>query len=219
MIIITIWGVFMKKRIMGIVFCMLLMLLPATVCAGSRENPEITDDIGDARAYLDIEKAWFYEGQNNPDFLYTTIELVRANSIPPKQHLVVSWMMNGEYYASMCAIGYSIGSWFEFDAIVGRGQFGDPDPQVSVITGELNLDKGTVTCKIPKNTIGNPQPGDVLTHTYSDCFQRFGLWGRLGFAPVFRYLIFEVLGDWAVNDIAPDTLHEEEYGKEYVIQY
>ncbi len=209
----------MNKIIIGIVFYTLLILLPTTVEAGSRDDPEITDDSGDARAYLDIKKAWLYEDQNNPDFLYTIIELTKSSIIPPKQHLVVSWMMNGEYYASMCAIGYNIGFWIEYVSIIRRGTYGDPEPQILAITGKINFNDGMVTCKIPKSTIGNPQPGDVLTRTYSTCFQRFGLWGRLGFSPVFRFLIFDVLGAWEVEDIAPDTLHEQEYGREYGIQY
>lgn len=209
----------MKYNIIGISICTLLILLPATVCAGSRNDPEITDDTGDARAYLDIEKAWFYENQTTPDFLYTTIELAKPNIIPPKQHLVVSWMMNGEYYASMLAIGYDIGYWFDFCSIIGKGTFGDPEPQIATITGDINLDEGTITCKIPKSTIGNPQAGDILTHTYSTCFQRFRFWGRLGFSPLLRLLIFDALGNWQVEDIAPNPILEQEYGKEYIIQY
>ena len=74
----------MRKKIIGIILFMLLTttLLPITALAGDPENPEITDTIGDARAYLDIEKAWFYEDPSTPEMLYTTIKLTRPSSHP-----------------------------------------------------------------------------------------------------------------------------------------
>jgi len=207
----------MRKKFIGIIIFMLLTttLIPITALAGDKENPEITDTVGDARTYLDINKAWFYEDPSTPGILYTTIKLTTPSTIPFKQHLVVSWEMNGEHYASMLGIGYSPMQWLEYVSIIGRGQFGDPKPQISVITGEINKNDGTVTCKIPKSTIGNPQPGDVLTKTSSSCFQRFGFWGRLGFSPVFRLLIFDQFGKWQVEDRAPD----QGYGNDYIVLY
>ena len=211
----------MWKKIFGIFVCMLLIatLLPMTALARDEENPEITDVIGDARKYLDIKKAWFYEDPSTPDFLYTTIEIVKPSTIPSKQHLVVLWEMNGEHYASMLAVGYDVGiefPWLYYSAIEGRGQFGDPKPITSTIEGFFNTTDGTVTCKIPKSTIGNPQPGDILTNTQSQCFQRFGFWGRLGFYPPFRYMLFnQILGKWKLEDTAPDV----GYGSDYIIQY
>jgi hypothetical protein len=211
----------MKKKIVGIFVCTLLIttILPMTAIAGDEQNPEITDTIGDARAYLDIKKAWFYEDPSTPDVLYTTIELVKPSIVPPKQHLVVLWEMNGEHYASMLAIGYDIGiefPWLYYSAIEGRGQFGDPKPKISTIEGFFNKTDGTVTCKIPKTTIGSPQPGDILTNTQSQCFQRFRFWGRLGFYPIFRYWIFDqILRKWQVEDAAPD----QGYGNDYIVLY
>ena len=51
----------MRNKIIVIIVFMLFFtkLLPTTVFAGDEENPEITDSIGDARFYLDIDKAWF----------------------------------------------------------------------------------------------------------------------------------------------------------------
>ena len=152
-----------------------------SVCSESRgsESPEITDTIGDARAYLDVKKAWFYEDPNTPDMLYTTIELVKPSVIPFKQHLTIHWKMNGIYYASMLGVGYDFSNWKVYVSIIGNGSFGEPKPVISAIQGTFNTADGTVTCKIPKSTIGNPKPGDVLTDTNSQCFQCFGFWGRL----------------------------------------
>jgi hypothetical protein len=208
----------MRNKIIGIILFMLLTttLLPITALAGDPDHPEITDTIGDARPYLDIKKAWFYEDPSTPEMLYTTIELTKPSIIPLKQHLVVSWEMNGEFYASMLAIGYSLAKWLDYNSFIGRGAFGDPKPTISVIQGSIDTTKGTVTCIIPKSTIGNPTPGDVLTKTQSVCFQRFGLWGSLGFYPPFRYFLFDVmLKKLQVEDVAPDV----GYGLDYIIQY
>ncbi|HWR62910.1 MAG TPA: hypothetical protein VN365_00725 [Candidatus Thermoplasmatota archaeon] len=216
----------MRKKVIVIIIIMLFFttLLPTTVLAGDEEHPEITDTIGDARWYLDIDKAWFYEDPITPDVLYTTIEIVKPSVLPPKQHLVVLWEMNGEHYAAMLAVGYDIGiefPWLYYSAIEGRGQFGDPKPKISTIDGFLNKTDGTITCKIPKSTIGNPQPGDVLTNTQSQCFQRFRFWGRLGFYPFFRHMIFDqILKKWQVEDIAPNYVNDSiVYGSDYIIQY
>jgi hypothetical protein len=208
----------MRRRIVGILIFILLSttILPLSALAGDEENPEITDISGDARTYLDIQKAWFHEDPSTPDVLYTTIKITKLSKIPFKQHLVVSWQMNGEHYASMLAIGYDIVTWLEYDSIIGRGQFGDPKPIVSVIEGTFDTTDGTVTCVIPKSTIGDPEPGDVLTNTQSECFQRFRFWGRCGFSPVVRLIFFdEILKMWQLDDIAPD----QGYGSDYIIQY
>lgn len=210
----------MKNKIVVIFVCMLFLTMSFSLSAiaGDKENPEIKDVTGDARSYLDIEKAWFYENENNPDFLYTTIKIVKPSTIPAKQHLVIDWRMNGEYYASMLGVGYDIGinyPWLYYSAIIGRGQFGDPQPIISQIEGYFNETDCTITCIIPKSTIGNPKPGDVLTNTFSQCFQRFGFWGRLGFAPRFRYTLFNLLGILPLEDTAPDI----GYGSDYIIQY
>lgn len=212
----------MRKKIIGIILCMLITItFQTSVLAGDEENPEITDTIGDARTYLDIQKAWFYEDPNTPAMLYTTIQLTKPNAIPFKQHLVVSWEMNGEHYASMVGIGYSFTKWFDYISLIGRGQFGDPEPTVSNIEGSFDAAKGTVTFLIPKSTIGSPTPGTILTKTKAECFERFGLWGRLGFTPFWREIFFSfILEKWQLFDTAPDYFEDQVvYGRDYIIQY
>lgn len=117
--------------------------------------------------------------------LYTTIQLLNPGPIILKQHLVVLWKMNDKYYSSMAVIGYDISNWFEYASLIGNGS-GLSRPVVSVIEGTFNSADGTVTCKIPKNTIGNPKSGDVLTDIKSICFERFGFWGRIAIDPVLQ---------------------------------
>ncbi len=122
-------------------------ILPITALAGDEENPEITDVTGE----------WFYEDPSTPEMLYTTIKITNPRVIPFKQHLVVSWQMSGEHYASMLGIGYSLTQWLAYVSVVGRGSFGDPKPVVSFIEGSFDTTKGTITCIIPKSTIGSDQ--------------------------------------------------------------
>jgi hypothetical protein len=65
----------MKKKIIGIFVCMLLIstILPitGTVFAGDEEDPEIVDEPeDDVFDYLDIISAWFYEKAEMPDYLF-----------------------------------------------------------------------------------------------------------------------------------------------------
>ena len=67
----------MKKRILGIFVCMLLIItilpMTGTVMAGDEENPEIEDEAGDALGYLDVLSAWFYENPDEPNYLSCVI--------------------------------------------------------------------------------------------------------------------------------------------------
>jgi hypothetical protein len=66
----------MKKKIVGIFICTLLIttILPitGTILAGDEEDPEIVDEPDDdVFDYLDIISAWFYEKEEEPDYLFT----------------------------------------------------------------------------------------------------------------------------------------------------
>jgi hypothetical protein len=68
----------MIKKIFGIIICTLLIttILPLCVNAGDKENPEIEDELEDTDlGLLDIESAWFYEKQEEPDILYTVLKI------------------------------------------------------------------------------------------------------------------------------------------------
>jgi len=211
------------KKIIIVPMCMLLIsIAPFTVSAGNEETPEIEDKTGDARPYLDVEKIWFREEEHKPYFLYVTMKLNNPSQIAPKQHLYVKWMMNGEYYSSGLTIGYGFNNWMIYSSIEGLTSFGEKYNQTK-ITGSFNKEEKIIVCKIPKSAIGDPKIGDVLTHTHAQCFQRFGLWGRLGFSPKFREIIFLIfdLPALKVLDSAPDILQDGTcgYGKDYVVKY
>ena len=212
----------MARRKIIIFFIFYIMLISTCftylVIAGDENNPEIEDNIGDARPYLDIEKAWFFEDEQNPEYLYTTIKLQMGNKVSPQQHLTIHWKINGEIYWTMCGIGYSVDQWIIYNFGIGTDQWNDR-AEVFDIEGEYNTEAATVTCKIPKELLNNPTPGTILKDTESQCFERFGLWGRLGFGAKLRFGLFSNfnLPFLQIADFAPND--SETYGKDYIIKY
>ena len=67
------------KKIICIFVCTLLItiILPIAVSAGDEQNPEIVDEIGDTPlSLLDIESAWFYENEEEPEFLFVSMKIL-----------------------------------------------------------------------------------------------------------------------------------------------
>jgi len=206
----------MKKKIMSIFVFMLMFSLSfiIVVSAGSEENPEIVDEEDtDVVDYLDVVSAWFYEKENEPDYLFTALKMKEISSNHLKQHLIVHWKINDIPCASGMVIGYGI-PWFDFTAGYGHGWWFQEHYQR--IEGEYDQETGIITCKIPKSIINNPQKGDVLENTYASAFERFGFIGRMGFdRAILRTVLFLISGEDVV-DFAPETT---DYGRNYVIQY
>lgn len=189
-------------------------ILPKIVIAGDEENPEIEDEIeGDIVNYLNIISAWFYENEEQPDFLFVTLKLKEINKIPLKQHLTVHWEYNGIPCSTMMAVGYQGFKSVNYTAGWGHGFWFQE--HFDVIDGDYDEETGIITMKIPKNIIRDPQKGDTLTNTYALTFQRFGFIGRLGFdRPIIRSILYALSGQHR-SDSAPNP----RYGKDYVIQY
>jgi len=205
----------MKKKIVGLFVCMLLIttILPITAMAGDENNPEIQDTPeNDVFPYLDIISAWFFEKSDEPGYLFTSLKLTEINVNHFQQKLTIQWEHNGIGYAAMANIGYGQ-PWIGFAAGYGHGLWFQE--HYFNISGEYNLSTGILTYKIPKDVINNPKKGDVLTNTFALTFQRFGYLGRAGFDRLFLpSFIYWVTGK-SVNDIAPN----DGYGKDYTIQY
>ena len=207
----------MKKKIIGIFVCMLLIstILPitGTVFAGDEEDPEIVDEPeDDVFDYLDIISAWFYEKAEMPDYLFIGLKIKEISALHLKQHLTVHWEYNGIECASGMHIGYGK-PWFDFSAGWGHGLWFKEHYQR--IEGEYDEETGVIIMKIPKDIIKNPQQGDVLTNTYALTFERFGFIGRMGFGRWFIQYLITLLAGKSTSDFAPN----EGYGREYTIQY
>lgn len=206
----------MKIKIIVIFVCILLLttIIPVTVMAGSEEDPEIVDeDDTDVVDYLDIISAWFYEKEDEPEYLYTALKMKEINPLFFKQHLVVHWKHNGIRCASGMVIGYGQ-PWFDFNAGYGHGWWFQEHYQR--IEGTYDDETGIITCKIPKTIINNPQKGDILEDTYASAFKRFGFIGRMGFDRAIIRSILYLISGRDVVDFAPESI---EYGRDYVIQY
>jgi hypothetical protein len=206
----------MHKKIIPILVSMLLIftLFSVNVFAGSEENPEITDEEEyDIKEYLDIISAWFYEKEEEPDYLYTALKLNNIDTTKTKQHLVVSWEHEGVHCSAGLYIGYDEDWWFSYQAGYGHGFWFQEHYQE--IEGEFDEETGIIICKTPKNIINYPEKGDVLTNTRAFAFQRFGFLGRLGFDRwLIQTLIFIITGKSA-SDYAPN----DGPGRDYIIQY
>jgi hypothetical protein len=207
----------MRKKITGILMVMLLIttILPLTVCAGDPENPEISDATGDARANVDLQKAWFSEDSTTPEYLYITIQVVLLQpQYQGTSQNVVLWTMNNVKYLVFGGVGKYLGGINGLYVAVGRaGIFS----KFTKINGSMDLNTNTITCKIPKSLIGNPHAGDALTKTYAGTSQRTPLMEKLGRDAYFMTQFFQKLGKSSLGwmDQAPDS----GYGKDYIIQY
>jgi hypothetical protein len=193
------------KKIIGIFICMLLLtiIFPISVNAGNQKNPEIVDDIGDTPlSLLDIESAWFYELEEEPNFLFTAMKILflkeNYNAV-----FTIRWSFDGIEYAAGL-------NTFTFRDTIFR--CGLPKQatywqwnNMPKCNGILDFQEGIITWKIPKSSIGNPQQGDILTNTKATAVP--------GFPISFLYFLLQ----FDYRDFAPDD--HGEYGQDYQIKY
>jgi len=214
----------MRKKLTGLFICMLLIttLFSTTgiVTAGSEQNPEIVDETDDLFGtfirmpillnifkglkifnletfdFMDIKSAWFYEIQGQPEYLYTAIKMNDLVFINQRTIYAMHWNFDGKSYAVGVHV-YSNGAIKSFFAGRTMGRWGVYEEA----GGSFEINNDIVRFQIPKNLIGDPEPGDVLTQT--DAWT--GL--RFIFEPFTIPLGGEVAKDWAG------------YGSNYTIQY
>jgi hypothetical protein len=101
--------------------------------------------------------------------------------------------------------------WLNFDVSIGPH-----DNEIINVNGTYNFETGIITWKIPKNIIGAPQAGDVLTNTWSNAFRRLGFIGRIGFTRTALDIIILLAFGNNMWDYAPE---KGEHGLDYIIQY
>jgi hypothetical protein len=193
------------KKIIGIFICTLLItiILPVAVSAGDETNPEIEDEIGDTPlSLLDIKSAWFYELEEEPEYLFISMKILflkeKYNAI-----FSVRWSYEGEDYIAGV-------NTFTFRDTIFR--FGLPKQasywqwnRMPTCEGLIDNNEGKITWRIPKSLIGNPQPGDLLTNTKANAVP--------GFPISFLYFLLQ----FDYRDFAPDSY--DEYGQDYTIKF
>lgn len=218
------------KRIVNILISLMLIttVLALNVSAGDENDPEIQDEENDIIGplvklpvlfkilqsigivpiqsfdFIDITFAWFYENETEPDYVFVSIKMKDLEYSPLRAIYAVRWTFNEKHYGASCHT-HSNGEfkWFAAGQIFGlldnwaykKGLIRD----ISNCT--IDTEKNVITLKIPKNIIGNPDSGDVLTETNA--------WTGLRFvSEVFTY----PFGGELVKD--PTS-----YGNNYLIQY
>ena len=193
-----------------------MLIASPGVWAGDEQDPEIQDSEDDADEHIDIISVWFWERVDQPDDLYVSMKIQNLNPYKIQQTFSVSWDLDGVEYACSFHILFYRFDLYHFSAgeYINRAPGGGPN-YITIDNGNYDIINEMITWKIPKDIIGNPEPGDVLTNTGSNAFQRFGIIGQIGFSRVILdSILFTVFGR-QVWDHAPD----EGYGIDYTIQY
>ena len=205
----------MKKKLIGIFISMLFFttILPLTSSVIADEpDPQITDDIGDAFGYIDIDSIWFFEQEETPEFLYVSMKIDEPSFTTFQQTFAVFWKHNNIRYCCSLHLGFSLDEWESYNA----GKYQKRDQDMNNISGDYNFETGIITWSIPKERIGNPEKGDILDNTWSNAFRRLGFIGRIGFTRyVLDAIILRIFGNnmW---DYAPERGN---YGEQYIIRY
>ena len=179
----------MKKKIIGIFVCMLLIttIMPITAIAGDEENPEIVDESDDTLfSCLDIISAWF---SDDDESLCVSIKVVTLKIIPFIGSTVIWGYKGTDYFASMQG---------------GKYYFGDDKGKLipwryKDTTGSCNKETGIITIRVPMSEIDNPQQGEQLTNTWAMTH-----WS--GFLGLNFHVPFDRAPEWGT------------WGKDYAIQ-
>ena len=207
----------MKKRIWTIIVCMLLIstILPiaGTVLAGDEENPEIEDEEDNIFDYIDAVSGWFYEKEDESEYLYVSLKLVDLT-----EHIgtvyAIHWKYNDVHYDVGLHNGIFIPRitekhwscnyyepspiWFWREVPIGTWNS-------SSCSGSFDVDTEIITWKIHKNCIGNPQPGNELIRPHIFTAHRISKIGLIPFIGPISYQLSDAT-----------SMYES---KNYTIQY
>jgi hypothetical protein len=197
-----------KILVIFVIAQIIFVITPSSAFAGDEQNPEITDYENDMFKHpyfkvptrslkaIDILSAWFYENQNESNFLFITIKVVDLNYLFfLRSAYTVTWGHDVYVYTARLSTQF-LG--FYSIAVIQRSY---PN-KINFISASFDKENNLVTFKIPKNLIGNPQPGDILTRT------------RAGSA--ISTASGYILDFYFALDVAPNY---QASGKNYIIQF
>ena len=195
----------MNRKIIGIIISMalILTLIPLNASSGDEENPEITDQAQDTiLKHFDIISAWFFENPDEPNYLFISMKLNDLKNYWIGAAYLVEWTSSSGRWASSSILGTKMDNeWRCGDYSEGsNGKFDD----LQLCDGTIDNANNIITWKVPKDKIGNPEPGDALTNTQAvTCIA-----GHYLFLLPLRSLP-------RFYDYAPN----EGYGLDYIIKY
>ncbi len=149
----------MKRKIIGITLMLILISssLSLRVEAGSEKNPEIEDETGECRSTIDIESVWFFEKQDEPEYLYVKMKIKNIKILRPQQHFYVIFEINNKRYWAHLEKDYLPIPYYEV-------WYEDPHVVRVPVYGYVDKLDGIISWKIPKSEIRNPESGDRLTN-------------------------------------------------------
>jgi len=219
----------MKKKIITVLISF-LFISSLNVLAGDINDPEIIDNENDLFGsfidhpiryqlfhaigllpmetfdFLDIKSAWFYEQPDEPEYLYASIKLKNLEVISQRAVYSIHWTFNGERYA----IGSHIyNNGLNSSCFVGLDRHFNLFSKFKEAENFYDFDNDIITFKFRKEYAGNLQQGDILTNTWA--------WTALRFNYEPMTILFS--DGELVKDAAPFIENNNDYGKEYIIQY
>ena len=166
----------MNKKFKIFMICMsiIVMLQPMTmsVIAGDEGNPEIIDDENDIIGprgniitrnqfyYIDIISAWFFEDENEPDYLFISLK-IKDLRLPVNSIFNVYWNYKDSTY--IVQLANDIASRSSDRSVLIK--YTDREISVEKISCRVDYDKNIITFKTPKRIIGDPRENDKLTST------------------------------------------------------
>ena len=222
----------MRKKIFSILISMLFLLtiISVNVIAGSEEDPEIIDNEDDwfgsfidhpiryqlfhsigllpmeTFNFLDIKSAWFHEDSEEPDYLFVSIKLNDLEVISQRAVYSIHWKFNGLRYA----IGSHIyNNGFNSSCFVGFDRHFNIFSKFRDAESDYDFENDIITFKFKKEYAGNLQQGDILTNTWA--------WTALRFNYEPMTILFS--NGELVKDAAPFIENNNDYGKNYIVQY
>ena len=149
-------------------------MFPTGIMADNSDSPELEDRIGDAKLFgifgfllqfplkhVDIVSAWFHEDGNNPDYLYVSLELrdLKEKTGTLEAIYVVGWSNDNHHFLTGLSVfpggagGRHVGVSMDEDDVID---------EYIVCDGTYDSENNIITWEVPKDVVGNPQPGDVL---------------------------------------------------------
>ena len=185
----------MRKKLLGFVMASMFLvslLFPLSITADDPDNPEITDRQFDVKLFgmfpgvpqplvrhIDVVSAWFDEDSDNPDYL--TICL-KTRSLLGQTELFealykVNWYFNQERYGVIIKI-HTDGMFLGFQTYK---DLGNDRYQTHFCEGTYDVENSIITWVIPKQTIGDPNPGGFLTSTSACALLR--PWDEASYTP------------------------------------
>jgi len=202
----------MRRKLIGIylVFIFISSSMSTMFVLADDQEPQITDQTGDAFGYIDIVDIEFFEKEEAPEYLYVSMQINDPSFTTFQQTFAVFWKLNDIEYSCSLHRGFSLKYWDRYTAGISRTR------DHNDINGTYNMQTGVITWKVPKEFIGDPEKGDVLYDTWSNAFRRLGFIGRIGFT---RYILDAVILKVFNNKMWDYAPGEDSYGDNYIIKY